>query len=367
MRNKSKKKKLLLGVACLALTLTAAYGCSSSIHANAEVYEATFMEELEYSFGADFVIPDATILYEGEEVPATKVTLVYPDGVMLDGSAHFLQDEGTYKIIYYANVSGKVISAEKTFDVVKNEMVVNEKPTITLDSRFSNGEAYKIAINETVVIPTATATDDNLLGGVKTTVYYNYGTASQQVISTKNGKFTPTKVGEHAIVYSAVDVYGESDEKVVFVSCALAEDDVALKMSAENVTRNAGEEVEISKCELSGLYNDLSKVRVFAVFEGETDRVEIFGYRYFPRNVGTYQIVYEYETPFKTYTTTSVMTTEAVGNIEINENALPKYFIKGASYTVDGWVGYVFDEKYPTQTMAKAYMKEDMPSEEYYD
>lgn len=356
---KTKKLKLVFGGCILALTMAVAVGCSPSVQADA--CTVNLAQELSYSFGESFVIPDATISYEGEEVPATRVVLTYPDGVMIEGNTHFLQEEGAYKIVYYATVSGKVISAEKTFNVVKDENFVNAKPTITLDSRFSKRDGYKIAINETVVIPEATATDDNLVGGVKTAVYYNYGTSKQQMIDMKNGTFTPTKVGEHAIVYSAVDVYGERVEEVVYVSCASAEDNgnVALKLSAENVTRNAGEEIEISPCTLTGLYDDLSNVRVFAIFEGETEREEIFNYRYFPRNVGDYQIVYEYETPFKTYSATSVLTTEAVGNIELNENALPDYFIKGARYTIDGWVGYVFDEKYPTKTEAKTYIKGD--------
>lgn len=353
---KTKKAKIILGGCCLALTILAATGCASSIRADA--YTVNLSEELSYSFGDTFLIPNATIEYEGTNIPVTKAALVYPDGVMIEGDSHFIQAEGVYKIIYYANVSGKVISAEKTFEVVADP-TENEKPTITLDSRFVDGAQYKIAINESVTIPEATITDDNLVGGVKMTVYYNYGMPTQQIIGIKDGTFTPTKVGEHAIVYSAVDAYGEKAEEVVFVTCAIAEDNVAAKLFAENATGNAGEEVEIAQCELVGLYDEAFNLRVFATFENETVKEEIFDYRYFPRNVGEYQIIYEFETPFKTYSTTSKLTTLAAGNIEINEAPLPNYFIKGASYTLDDWVGYVFSEKYPVETVAKTYMKED--------
>jgi len=353
---KTRRVKLILGGCLLALTITGFAGCFSSIRA--EAYTVNLSQDLAYSFGETFVIPEATIEYDGENVPATKVVLVDPNGVMIEGNSHLLQTEGVYKIIYYATVSGKVISAEKTFQVV-NDTAVNLKPTITLDPRFSENSQFKIAVNESVIIPRATATDDNLVGDVNVIVYYNYGTQLQQIIGLENDVFTPTKVGEHAIVYSTVDIYGERTEEVVYVSCAISEDNVALKMTAEDATRNAGEEVEIAPCELVGLYNDYSNVRVFAVFEGETEREEIFNYRYFPRKVGNYQIIYEYETPFKTYSTTSCLTTLAVGNIELNRAPLPKYFIKDARYTLDDWVGYVFDEKYPVRTVAKAYMKED--------
>ena len=353
---KKKTAKLIVSGCVFALAMTAFVGCSSSIRA--EAYSVNLSEELSYSFGGEFLIPEATIEYEGENIPTTKVALVYPDGVMIEGTSHFIQEEGVYKIIYYATVLGKVISAEKTFEVVANTSE-NLKPTITLDSRFVKGAQYKIAINESVIIPEATATDDNLVGGVKTTVYYNYGMPTQQIIGIENGVFTPTKVGEHAIVYSAVDTYGERAEEVVFVTCALAEDNVAVKLVAQNLTGNAGEELEIAPCELVGLYDNAPNLRVFATFENETEKEEIFGYRYFPRNVGEYQIIYEYETPFKTYSTTSKLTTSAAGNIELNEAPLPKYFIKGASYTLDDWVGYVFSEKYPVKTIAKAYMKAD--------
>jgi hypothetical protein len=353
---KKKTIKRIISGFVLALAITASAGCAVS--ADAEAYSVNLSEELSYSFGESFEIPEATIVYGEQNVSATRAVLVYPDGVMVDGYSHLLQKEGMYTIIYYATVSGKVISAEKSFEVVKTDYV-NLKPIITLDSLFVDGFQYKVAINESVNIPQAIAVDDNLVGGVKTTVYYNYGMSTQQIIGTENGVFTPTKVGEHAIVYSAVDAYGEKAEKIVYVNCGNAQDNVAAKLSAEDITRNAGESVAISQCTISGLYNDTSNVRVFAVFEDETEREEIFNYRYFPRNVGEYKIIYEYETPFKTYSTTSRLTTVSAGNIEINKAPLPKYFIKGARYTLDDWVGYTFDEKHPTETIAKAYVKED--------
>ena len=353
---RKKLRKFILGACALVMTTTGLVACTQSVQVLA--YEVKLSQELSYSFGAEFVIPDATITYNGEDITATKVALVYPNGVMVEGNRHLLQDEGTYKIVYYATVSGKTVSAEKSFEIIK-DTTTNLKPTITLDPRFANAEQLKLAINESVEIPKATATDDNLKGDVKVTVYYNYGTALQQIVGIKNGVFTPTKVGEHAIVYSACDWYGEVAEEVVYVSCARVEGNEAVKLSAGDVAGNAGEEISIEECTLTGLYDDVSKVKVYARFEGETEREEICNYRYFPKNVGNYDIIYEYETPFKTYSTTSRLTTNAGGNVELNEAPLPKYYIKGARYTLEDWTGYEFNEKYPGKKTATAYMKAD--------
>lgn len=353
---RKKIRKFILGACALVMTTTGLVACTQSVQVSA--YEVKLSQELSYSFGAEFVIPDATITYNGEDITATKVALVYPNGVMIEGTTHVLQEKGVYKIVYYATVSGKTVSAEKSFEIIK-DTTTNLKPTITLDPRFANAEQLKLAINESVEIPKATATDDNLKGDVKVTVYYNYGTALQQIVGIKNGVFTPTKVGEHAIVYSACDWYGEVAEEVVYVSCARVEGNEAVKLSAGDVAGNAGEEISIEECTLTGLYDDVSKVKVYARFEGETEREEIFNYRYFPKNVGNYDIIYEYETPFKTYSTTSRLTTNAGGNVELNEAPLPKYYIKGARYTLDDWTGYEFNEKYPVKKTATAYMKAD--------
>ena len=353
---KKKAIKIFGGACAFTLVTMGCVACTQSIQASA--YEVKLSQELSYSFAEEFIIPDATIEYEGDSIAVSKVALVYPNGVMIEGSSHFLQEEGLYKIVYYATISGKVVSAEKTFEVIKDS-TKNLKPTITLDSRFANAGPLRLAINEPVIIPEATVTDDNLKGDVNVTVYYNYGTPFQQVVGTEDGVFTPMKVGEHAIVYSACDWFGEVAEEVVYVSCAKVVDNVALKLTASDFTGNAGEECSIHECVLTGLYDDVSKLKVYARFEGETEREEIYDYRYFPRNVGVYDIIYEYETPFKTYSTTSRLTTNAGGNVELNEAPLPKYYIKGARYTLDDWTGYEFNEKYPVKKTATAYMKAD--------
>ena len=96
---KKKTAKMILGGCIFAFALTTFVGCAASIQAKA--YTANLSQELAYSFGETFEIPDATIEYNGQEIEATKVVLVYPDGVMIEGSTHLLQAEGNYKIIYH--------------------------------------------------------------------------------------------------------------------------------------------------------------------------------------------------------------------------------------------------------------------------
>lgn len=368
-----KKIKLIAGACFLSVAIAGvAVGTTLANRekAVAQAYEATTAETVEssYEYGAEFVVPAATIAYKGEDIPATKSVLVYPSGAIFEGGTHVLQEEGEYTIIYYATVSGKNISAEVSFQVGKTKTIDEETTNIVLDTTapvltvhegFKGDVEHKVAIGETVAIPKATATDEHLKGEPTALVYYHYGTEKQSVINVAGGQFTPQKAGQYTIVYSASDTFGNVTEEIVHISCGEATGNVAATLSATNATGEAGDYVTIPQCAVEGLYDDISLVKVYAQFEGATEREEIKDYRYFPRNVGAYQIVYELATPFKTYSATGTLTTSAAGNSEIGKAYIPEYFIKGYSYSLDDVEGYLFNGAQPERKAAQAYVKQD--------
>ena len=364
-----RKINLIASVCCAsAIMIGAAVGMTlSKGTSNVKAYEIVTAEEVKefYQNGVEFTVPEATISYGETSVAATKSVLVYPSGTVYEGGTHVLKEKGQYQLIYYATVDGKTISADVTFSVGDSKVTGEEvlplldetAPTLHLHTRFSDKTEHKVAFGESVTIPKATATDESPVGEVTTHVYYNYGDKNAILIDTPNGQFKPAKVGRYTIEYIVSDAYGNTAQKAVHISCGKTENNLAATLSAQDFSGEAGAELNVPYCTLQGLYEDISSVKAYAVFNGE--REEITNGTFFPKSVGEYQITYELETPFKTYSTTAKLTTRAAGNSQIEKAVLPEYFIKGYSYSLDDVKGYLYNGEYPEEKVAQAYIKAD--------
>ena len=111
-----------------------------------------------------------------------------------------------------------------------NEVYVPYKdivsPVIKVDAKYTNEEEQTVfcAVGDVFEVPKATAYDVNLVGGVETTIYRNYGKSNQTIVSSIDGKFTPTLPDTYTIVYSAVDGSGNSAKEIIYVKCSITED-----------------------------------------------------------------------------------------------------------------------------------------------
>lgn len=90
-------------------------------------------------------------------------------------------------------------------------------PVIKTDFEPTDNNGVYVGVGEEFVIPTATAYDVNLRGGVGVSVYRNYGLSTQTNVGVKNNKFTISKEDVYYIVYSAEDYFGNKAEKVIKV------------------------------------------------------------------------------------------------------------------------------------------------------
>lgn len=243
----------------------------------------------------------------------------------------------------------------------------NEKdtkaPTIQVAEALAT-DNIKIAVNETISIPDATAFDLNLPVGTvaEKAVYYAYdpNKAKNIRIGLQNGCLTPTKAGTYSIVYTATDSYGNVGTKVVALECANADGDKAVSLSVTDAaTAKAGTYLTVPKCNVGGLYADERGLKVFVQFEdGEKEEISA-GEELLLTHVGVYTITYEYTTPFKTYTTTYQMTTEASDVINFDTPIVPEYLITQARYTLDVVYAYEYTAKEPTAYAAETYMRSD--------
>ena len=263
-----------------------------------------------------------------------------------------LSSSANIEIASLGNASGKEI-ANLEKDTVKPVIQVN-KDLYTKNS---------IAVNEEITIPTATALDLNLPLGTKasTAVYYAYDPNSENnaMIGLKNGKFTPTRLGTYTIVYTATDRSGNVATATVDLQCKNGMDGKAVKLSVdERIEAKAGETVQIPECMVDGLYADASAIKVY--LRGENgERTLLKKNSLFLEGVKQYELTYVYETPFKTYTVTSVIDAVASDIISMDHVFMPEYFIKGASYTLDTIYAYEYVAVKPVAVKANAYMSED--------
>ncbi len=207
----------------------------------------------------------------------------------------------------------------------------------------------KIALNEEITIPDATALDLNLPYGTiaDVAVYHLYDPSKTNVREplTADNKFKPTKTGAYTVIYTATDRNGNVGEYPVTLQCLKGSNDKAVDMTvAEKMQVEAGSYFEIPAPTLNGLYKDLSAVKV-SVIDENGNPVEVKDNKVFLGGVMDYTITYTYETPYKTYTASTVVTAESSNNVVLEAPVLPEYFIKGATYSLDDAIAYTFTAK----------------------
>lgn len=358
---KSKLKKFLtcaLASICITSVVAGIVLNKAPIATYAKEYVATLSEPLlaEYDYGDVIVIPQATIDYNGVNLQATQSVVVFPNGKVYSNDTVMLVMSGEYTVIYYATIEGKTISADAKFKVnVANDVFA---PIIDIDGGFNELTVAYSALNEEVSLPIARAIDENCNGEVEVFVYYNYDSESQTQVGVTDGKFIPRTIGEYVVVYSAKDNAGNcsSVERSILVSEVSG--NVAVSMTTEEQEKAvAGTVVKIPEVQINGLYSDVTKLKMFAEFNGEKE--EISNGEFLAKHVGSYTLFYEYQTPLKTYVLEKEFVVVSEDKVIFENYAIPNYFIKNARYTIDQVFATEYGGENPVYSATTAYIKQD--------
>lgn len=227
------------------------------------------------------------------------------------------------------------INGVKGVDLKDFELVDNVKPAITLSNDADN---FYIAKGEEFTLFDAAAKDKNLVGGVNAYVYYEYGTNYQTLIYVKDGKFTPTRKGKYTIVYTAKDAFGNEGKRLVNCTCiSMSENKLVTLSTTPIASAKAGEVIHLNDYTLKSV-NAGEFIRTYAVFAGDrTQKIEIDSVTkaFLPRNIGAYEIVFEYGDSIKSYTYSYTMDVTSSDNVYMEDVLLPNYLIKGATYSFE--------------------------------
>ena len=260
-------------------------------------------------------------------------------------------DTATYEIAEIDGVKGAEL---KNF-----ELLDRIAPVISLSSDAND---FYVAKGEEFTLFTATAKDKHLIGDVQTYVYYEYGSSYQTSVFVKDGKFTPNRTGEYTIVYVAKDAFGNVAERKVTCNCVSLAENRLVHFATQPVSSvRAGETTVLNEYVLSGV-NDGLYLRIYAVFAGdEENRIAIDAQTraFFPRNVGTYTIVFEYGDIVQNYTYSYPVDVSASENVYMETPLLPSYLIKDAAYSLEKVYAETYAASGPVAVTPQIFVKED--------
>lgn len=233
----------------------------------------------------------------------------------------------------------------------------NVAPTILLDRE---GDGATIAKGVPVSIPNATARDiSGVAGGVKNAVYYAYGTSFQTAVPLVDGYFTPNNYGDYTVVYQATDIYGNIAIKEYVLMSAVAAD-AGISFTAPDFTGvKAGQSIQLGGYEVSGLNGDVSVTMTFTDLDGNVKECD-GDTSIFLQRAGEYVATYTYKDAAYVYEKEVKIVAEDAGIIDFQSTvALPYYFIKNASYTLEGAEAYKYTAKAPERVGTKCYINFD--------
>ena len=213
-------------------------------------------------------------------------------------------------------------------DLASGVFLDEDKPVITVNNPYDTMPEGKVGSGYPV--PTATAYD--LYSGdckVTASVWYNYQGETPVMMDMVDGKFMPRYVGYYAIVYKAVDAFGNEAEETVWVHVGGEYEALSVSYDETQTVDSAyvGEKVSVAPYTVSG-GSGATAVKVYAV-NGNTKLEADKGF--VPETEGTWTVRYE-ATDFIGNTATVEYTISVERNskpILAEEVQMPKIFLSG--------------------------------------
>ncbi len=276
----------------------------------------------------------------------------------------------------YLSVRGmEYYGAELNFDIDllggrENEDLQNAAltdsiaPKITVEGVKEEGQELNVALGESFTIFPATAQDVNLVGGVKASVYYDYGTSGETSVAIIDGAFVPNRTGKYAIVYTAKDSEGLVGKRVVYLRCVRTKSGKSIDLETQQISELiAGQENELPSYEAVGLNGEV-QVKITAACGQETVLVDANTRTFVPLELGEYTIKYEYGDEYYSYSYEYKVSSVANGDVAVDGKfVLPEFYVKGISYDVEKIPMYEFVNGVKKEVNGELYLYADGEAE----
>lgn len=250
------------------------------------------------------------------------------------------------------------IGGEELYDIIDKNYVDNVKPAITIDAVKTTQTGVYGAVGDSVTIPSASATDVNLVGGVDVAVYRSYGTVAQTSVSVKNGTFKLDRKDLYTVEYTAKDSYGNEGKEVFTYSAIEVEGSTKAIVldyaQPESLTAGVGVKLdaEVSK-NLNGKDVDVQifveSARQSETFGAQGTLVPLYAENYTVTYVYS-DGIYNYETSYTLPCTVDDSVVSFYGDVQ-----LPPYYLKGNYYAIDAAKAYNYVGGAPNEVAVTTY------------
>lgn len=276
--------------------------------------------------------------------------------VYLSISASDYEDQTiTFHIESIGGMKGDALIDADYYDTTSPVIEVDYQPTDESGVYAVKGSEFQLF--------DAKAYDVNLTGEVKSLVYYGTPKENPRFVTVKDGAFIPNAIGRYTIVYYAYDLYGNLGMSEVAVQCFDGEENITLE--AEKLTSlQSGILTTLPEYSAHGVNGEVSvTVNIINLTTNEKATIGEDG-KFLPWGAGEYEIVYTCKdnvfTMEESYRVTCVSSEKILFVDELN---LPRYFIKGASYSLEKIFAYDFSSDVPVQVQSDYFVRFDGESE----
>ena len=215
-----------------------------------------------------------------------------------------------------------------------------------------------VAKGEEVKLPAVEVKDIDLKS-VIAQVYYGYGTSHQSLVVVKDGKFTPSRVGNYTVLFTAEDEFGNVSTKTIDIEAKVFPNNQSLSLDVDKVENvPAGKLLTLPEHAVVGESLDKFSKVYYAYDGGEfieiTDTLS-----FLVEHVGNYTIRYEYYNLLSTYEYEYEFTSVASDAVVFVQATMPKRFIKNSSYTLENYSAFKYVETNPIECEPKIFASED--------
>ncbi len=242
--------------------------------------------------------------------------------------------------------------------------VDEEAPMMEIDfGEYTENSVPKAYVDSPYKIFDCTAID--AIEGAKETdvkVYYNYYSNARVLCDVKDGCFTPQRVGEYSIVYTAKDKRGNIEEKRVDISCIDPEKIVSITVDKRINSISVGQTATLNPFKVAD-NNGGYKVSVVAELVGAENisyQIDTANMAFKPMYCGEYKVCYTVEDYTNAVSVTDTVTVQKVdapllGNIP----ELPEYVIKGCEYPIADIIAYDYSKGDRKEIATQVYVVDD--------
>ncbi len=202
------------------------------------------------------------------------------------------------------------------------------------------------------------------ISSVTAEVYRDYYYENERQIQVvRDGIFTPTRVGSYAIVYTAIDTFGNKTQKIIDMTCIDVD-----KMMEINFASDFAPSYEIAKTNTLPAYsftsaNDVKNIKLnITITNGVTTyEVDPTSNTFFLEEAGIYDVIYTFKDGITSVTETHKISLVKSDNVYIDRTQLvyPEYFIKNMVYTLDNVDGFTYNTGKPIKKAPDFYVSND--------